>query len=134
MRIATLGLANLALHVGLTSSLWSLRQFVHLRKAGPSVVRSIRCLRPVSLVCNMAHAIDALWIQRNRRQLDVFAGPCQPGGVSGVVLLVLAVVVLAQAREYFGLSASLVTLDLKWAFDVAPLDCMRLACMEAGLS
>ena len=134
MHTVTLGLANLALHVGLTSSLWSLRQFVHLRKAVPSAVRSITCLRPVSLVCDMAHAIDAVWIQRNRGQWEFFAGPCQLGGVSGAVLLVLAVVVLAQAREYFGLSTFLVTLDLKRAFDMAPLDCMKLACMEAGLS
>ena len=82
----------------------------------------------------MAHVIDTLWIQRKRGQLEVFAGPCQLGGVSGAVLLVLAVVVLAQARKYFGLSTFLVTLDLKWAFDMAPLDCMKLACMEAGLS
>eukprot|EP00438_Fugacium_kawagutii_P003600 Skav221608 [mRNA] locus=scaffold1698:941151:944102:- [translate_table: standard] len=133
MRKLTLALANLSLHVGLTSSFWSLRQFAHIRKSGPKTVRSIKCLRPVSLVCDMAHVIDALWIQRNRQRLEMFAGPCQLGGVSSAILTVLALLLLAQARHHFGLATFLITLDLKWAFDVAPLDCMRLACIQAKI-
>ena len=134
MRELTLALANFSLHVGLTSSLWSLRQFAHIRKCGPSVVRSIKCLRPVSLVSDMAHVVDGLWIARNRQVLEHYAGPCQLGGVSSAVLLVLALVILAQVRDHFGLATFLVALDLRWAFDVAPLNSMRLACMEAGMS
>ena len=134
MRRLTLGLANLALHVGLTSSLWSLRQFAHLRKSGPHAVRSIKCLRPVSLVSDMAHVVDGLWIARNKRLLEYYAGPCQLGGVFAAIFVVLTLVILAEARDHLGLATYLVALDLQWAFDVATLNGMRLACAEAGLT
>ena len=132
-RSVLLGLANLSRHVGLTSTIWSLRQFAHIRKSGGMVVRRIQCLRPVSLVTDMAHLVDGLWLQRNRAKMQAFAGPSQIGGVSGTQMLLLAILLLGQLRDYQGLPLYLAILDLRWAFDVARLDSMRLACFEAGV-
>ena len=128
-----LSLANLSRHVGLTSTIWSLRQFAHIRKSGSMVVRRIQCLRPISLTTDMAHLVDGLWLNRNRLKMEALAGPCQVGGVSGTQLLLLAILLLAQVRDYQGLPLYLAILDLKWAFDVARLNNMRLACSEAGV-
>ncbi|CAE7471548.1 MOCOS [Symbiodinium natans] len=132
-RKVVLGLANLSRHVGLTSSLWSLRQFAHIRKSGARIVRKVQCLRPISLVADMAHVIDGLWLARNRSKLESFAGPNQVGGVSATNLLLLAILLLAQARDYQGLPLYLAILDLRWAFDVARLSSMKLACFQAGV-
>ena len=69
-RRVVLGLANLSRHVGLTSTLWSLRQFAHIRKSGSRIVRKVECLRPISLVADMTHIIDGLWLARNRKVLE----------------------------------------------------------------
>jgi hypothetical protein len=81
----------------------------------------------------MAHVVDALWIARNRRKLELHAGPCQVGGISDAQSLILALVLLAQLRFYQGVATYLALLDLKWAFDVAVLWCMKLACAQAGI-
>ena len=81
----------------------------------------------------MTHIIDGLWLARNRKVLETFAGPDQVGGVSGTQLLLLAIVLLAQARHYQGLPLYLAILDLRWAFDVARLSSMKVACHEAGV-
>ena len=128
-----LSLANLSRHVGLTSTVWSLRQFAHIRKSGSMAVRRIQCLRPISLTADMAHVVDGLWLNRNRLKMETLAGPCQVGGVSGTQLLLLAILLLAQVRDYQGLPLHLAILDLRWAFDVARLNNMRLACSEAGV-
>ncbi|CAE7222667.1 MOCOS [Symbiodinium natans] len=132
-RKVVLGLANLSRHIGLTSTLWSLRQFAHIRKSGAKIVRKVQCLRPISLVADMAHVIDGLWLARNRSKLESFAGPNQVGGVSATNLLLLAILLLAQARDYQGLPLYLAILDLRWAFDVARLSSMKLACFQAGV-
>ena len=48
-------------------------------------------------------------------------------------LLLLAIFLLAQARHYQGLPLYLAILDLRWAFDVARLSSMKVACHEAGV-
>ena len=65
--------------------------------------------------------------------MEALAGPYQVGGVSGTQLLLLAILLLAQVRDYQGLPLYLAILDLRWAFDVARLNNTRLACSEAGV-
>ena len=94
---------NLGLHVGLTSSLWSLRQFTPLRKAGPSIVSKTCNLRPISLASDMASVLDALWLSRCASRLQSFCDPGQQGGVGDAGSLVIALISHAQIREYQGL-------------------------------
>ena len=62
-----------------------------------------------------------------------FAGPSQIGRVSGIQMLLLAILLLGQLRDYQDLPLYLAILDLRWAFDVARLDNMRLTYFEAGV-
>jgi len=69
-------------------------------------VKSVSCLRPISLVAGMAHVIDGLWLQKNRQALETFAGIAGLGQVSGTSscqLLLLAILFLAQLRNYMEL-------------------------------
>lgn len=66
-RRLTLALVNLGKWVGLTSTLWSVRQFAHIRKNGPRVVQRINNLRPLSICSDMAQVQDRLWVQLNWR-------------------------------------------------------------------
>ena len=135
-RQVTLALANPSRRFGLTSSLWSLslKAVSHIRKSDSRNVRHIKCLRPVSLVSDMAHVVDGLWIGRNRLLLEHMAGPGQVGGVSSPQFLVLALVLLTELRSFQGLPLYFAILDLRWAFDVALLPCMKLACAQAGVA
>ena len=96
-------------------------------------MRKVQCLRPISLVSDMTHVIDALWLARNRAKLEAFSGADQVGGVSGTHMLLLAIVFLAQARDRCGQPLYLAILDLKWAFDVARLGSLKLARSQAGI-
>ena len=132
-RRLTAALVNLSRHMGLTSTLWSLRQFAPIRKAGPRVVQNINNLRPISLSSDLAQVQDALWLSRNARKLEAYCGPDQIGGVSDVVSAVLALILHAQLRAYQGLSTFWALADLRWAFDVAILLGMKLGCYQAGI-
>ena len=91
-RQVSAGLVNLARHMGITSSLWALRKFTPRHKKGPRVVRSVSCLRPVSICSDMAQLQDALWVGRNQGALQDYCGGEQLGGVSDPVSMVPAVV------------------------------------------
>ena len=90
-------------------------------------------LRPISLSCDMAQVQDALWVRRNGPRLEKFCGPGQSGGTHDPISLILGVVLHAQLRAAQGLPCYLGFADLKWAFDVANLDGMRLNCFLAGV-
>ena len=129
----TLALANLGRHTVLTSSLWSLRLVSPIRKSGPALVRSLSCLRPVSICSDMAHVQDSLWLNRCRGRLLSFCGSDQLGGVSDVISLVIALVVHAQLRRHQGLWTYWPMADLQWAFDVAIFDGMLSCAYKAGI-
>ena len=97
------------------------------------MVRKVSCLRPISLCCDMAQVIDALWLGRNADRLECFFGHSQTGGVSDPLSLVLALVIHAQLRAYQGMPTYWALLDQKWAFDVAIFEGMLSACFDAGV-
>jgi len=132
-RELTWSLVNLGRHMGLTSTHWSLRQFAHIHKSGPVVVRDVACLRPLSLATDMASVQDALWCLRNARTIQRYCGPDQVGGVSDALSLILALLIHAQIRAYQGLATHWALTDLRWAFDVAILHGMLVACWMAGV-
>ena len=125
---------NLGLHVGLTSSLWSLRQITPLRKTGPSIVRKTSSLRPISLASDMASVQDALWLGRCALRLQLYCGPGQQGGVGDPGSVVLALVSHAQVRDFQGLDTYWAMADLKWAFDTADVSAMLLCAYWAGIT
>ena len=132
-RQVSAGLVNLARHMGITSSLWAMRKFTPRHKKGPRVVRSVACLRPVSICSDMAQLQDALWVGRNQGALQDYCGDDQLGGVSGPISMVLAVVILGELRRHHGMPTYLAFLDLKWGFDVAIHDGMLVNLYAAGV-
>ena len=129
----TLALVNLGKQFGLTSSLWSLRQYRPLHKKGPMTVSKVANLRPISLCSDMAHVQDGLWMLRNKAKLVDYAGPAQTGGTMDPLSLVLGLVLHAQIRLGQSLDTFWAILDLKWAFDTAILLGMKTAVAEAGI-
>ena len=129
-----LALVNLSFRMGLTSSLWALRVFTHIRKKGPRIVRSPHNLRPISFGSDCAQLQDALWVLRNKPLILDFCGPCQTAGVSDPASAVIALVLLCQLRASHSLPTYLCFLDLKFAFDVASIPHMLLNCARAGIS
>ena len=119
--------------MAVTSSLWSLRRFSPIKKAGLSLVRKAHNLRPISLTSDMAQISDGLWVGRNKHKLETHAGPEQTEGVSDPCSLVVAVVILAQLRHHQGLQTLPAFLDFKWAFDCANIPGMLVACFAAGI-
>ncbi|CAE8605722.1 unnamed protein product [Polarella glacialis] len=129
----TLAAVNLGRACRLTATEWSLRRFIPLRKCGPRMVRHADNLRPISLSTDVAAVQDALWLLRCRAVLEQFTGPEQVGGKSDVQSMLLAMVIHAQLRMRHGMPTYWVFADLKWAFDLMTLDCLRLTCYEAGV-
>ena len=82
----------------------------------------------------MAKVQDALWIRRNIARIRAYCGPAQVGGVLDPISLVIAIVLLAQLREYQGLATYLAATDMKWGFDVAIISGMLYACYRAGVT
>ncbi|CAE8581508.1 unnamed protein product [Polarella glacialis] len=129
----TLAAVNIGRACHLTAAEWSLRRFMPLRKCGPLMVRNADNLRPISLSTDVAAAQDALWLLRCRAVLEQFAGPEQVGGKSDVQSMLLAIVSHAQLRMRHGTPTYWVFADLRWAFELMTLDCLRLTCYEAGV-
>ncbi|CAE8713179.1 unnamed protein product, partial [Polarella glacialis] len=129
----TLAAVNIGRACHLTAAEWSLRRFMPLRKCGPLMVRNADNLRPISLSTDVAAAQDALWLLRCRAVLEQFAGPEQVGGKSDVQSMLLAIVSHAQLRMRHGMPTYWVFADLRWAFELMTLDCLRLTCYEAGV-
>ena len=132
-RELTRALMNIARAGRVTSRLWSSRRITPIRKCGPKIVRKVSHTRPISQGTDFASVQDALWLARCQDLLDAFTGPGQVGGKSGAVLLLLALVLLTEIREYQGLDTYCLCLDLKWAFDTVPHQNILLACFEAGV-
>ena len=132
-RALTCALVNLGRHMCLSSTHWSLRQFGPIRKSGPKIVRTLQHLRPISLSCDMAQIQDALWVRRNGPRLEKFCGPGQSGGAHDPISLILGLIMHVQLRAAQGLPCYLGFADLKWAFDLADLNGMRLNCYMAGI-
>lgn len=132
-RRLSLALVNLGRHLCITSVHWSLRVVRGLRKSGPKTVRQVKCLRGISIATDMASLQDALWVGRNGERLTSYAGIDQHGGVGDPVLLVLAIVLLAQVREFQGMDTWLAFADLQWAFDVADIPAMLINTYLAGV-
>lgn len=133
-RRLSLGLVNLGRHLCVTSVHWSLRTLRGLRKSGPRIVRRVRCLRGISIATDMASLQDAFWVGRNSDRLASYAGADQHGGVGDPVLVVLAIVLIAQLREFQGMDTWLAFADLQWAFDVADIPAMLVNAYLAGVS
>lgn len=112
-RRLSLALIYLGRHLCLTSVHWPLRLIRGLRKSGPRIVRKVKCLRGISIATDMASLQDALWIGRNAERLQVYAGVDQHGGVGDPLFVVLAVVLLAQLREFQGFDTWLGFADLQ---------------------
>ena len=102
-------------------------------KAGPKIIRKACNLRLVSFGSDMAQVQDALWMNRSAQLIETCVGPDQVGGELDAVSLVLAIVLLCQARQHQGLATILAILDLKWAFDLASIDGMLPGCYSAGI-
>ncbi|CAE8685974.1 unnamed protein product [Polarella glacialis] len=132
-RAFMLALVNLGRHMALTSTLWSLRCYSPIRKSGPSLVRKVEALRPISLCTDMAHVQDGLWMARNASNLSDYAGGEQCGGASDPQSPVLSLVIQAQLRLHQGLETFWALLDLRWAFDVASVAGMKINCWHAGV-
>ncbi|CAE8699927.1 unnamed protein product, partial [Polarella glacialis] len=132
-RAFMLALVNLGRHMALTSTLWSLRCYSPIRKSGPSLVRKVEALRPISLCTDMAHVQDGLWMARNASNLSDYAGGEQCGGASDPQSLVLSLIIQAQLRLHQGLETFWALLDLRWAFDVASVAGMKINCWHAGV-
>ena len=76
---------------------------------------------------------DALWIARNGKCLQDFAGIDQHGGVGDPLMMVRAFVLHIQLRYFQGLQTWLALADLKWAFDVADIPSMLVYAFKAGV-
>ena len=134
-RRLTLATCNLFLRNGIVATSCTLREFNHIHKKGPSIIRSIDCLRPISFASeyDMAAVMDALVRHRTLPRLRDVWGSSQSGGVHEALANVLAVVLLAQLRFQCGLPLILLFIDLSHAFDEVDKDDMRLALHEAGV-
>ena len=132
-RRLTLSLVNLSRRFGLTSSLWSLRQYRPLHEKGPLTVSKVSNLRPISLCCDMAHVQDGLWMLRNKLKLVDYARPSKTGGHLDPISLVLGLVLHTHIRMGQFLPTFWAVLDLKWAFDTAILPGMKVAVAQAGV-
>ena len=132
-RRLTLALVILGLFMALTSSLWSLRRFTPIKKTGPWLVRSLECLRSLSISSDIAQAQDELWAKRNAAKLREYCGDCQVGGISDTISLVLALVLLVQLRASQGAATYLTFADLRWAFDFAIHSGMKVNAFLAGI-
>ena len=73
MLLATWATANLAIGMGRPATLWR-RLVTPVDKTGTGVARSETELRPVSYVDEMEAAVDALWLQAEKRKLQDYAG------------------------------------------------------------
>ena len=76
-RRLTWALVSLSWHCALSSTHWALRQFNHIRKSGPRLVKVVSNLRPISMASDMAQVQDGLWVLLELR--------ATVGGVSLVV-------------------------------------------------
>ena len=65
--------------------------------------------------------------------MDNYSGDSQVGGKSDPILLLVAIVLLAELCEFQGLDSYLVFLDLRCAFDTVTHDCIRAATFVAGI-
>ena len=129
----SLALANLSRYLCLTSAHWSLRVIKSLRKSGPKVVRRVKNLRGVSIATDMASLQVALWVGRNGKRLEDYAGIDQHGGVGDPLMMVFALVLHIQLRYFQGLDTWLALADLKLVFDVADIPSMLVCAFEAGV-
>lgn len=129
----TLSLMNLGRAARATSTLWSLREFNHLRKKGPYIVRQVNNLRPVSQCTDLAAVQDGLWLGRCLQQLEAYTGQMQIGGKAGPIILVLALLLAAQIRYHQGMHTTLVFGDMQFAFDTADINSMLVAVYQAGI-
>ena len=57
-----LTLVNLAFSAGVYVTSWTLREFNHIRKKGPVVVKTMSCLRPISLSSDLAAAMEKVMV------------------------------------------------------------------------
>ena len=77
------------------------REFIPIRKKEPTVVRSISCLRPISMASDLAGVVDGLWLLRVGGKLQQFWGPAQSGGVHEALSLVVGLLLLCQLQQLF---------------------------------
>ena len=89
-RRLTCALMNLSLTLQIVASTWAWRLFFHLRKKGPRVVQTVECLRPISLVTELAAILDGLLLARHAGSFTDFWGSSQSGGVYEALSSVLA--------------------------------------------
>ena len=99
--------------------------------SGPRIVRRVKCPRGISIATDMASLQDALWVGRNAERLQVYAEVDQHGGVGDPLFVVLAVVLLAQLREFQGFDTWLGFADLQWAFEI-PAMLVRGSILKIG--
>ena len=132
-RRLTLAIANLSLFFQLLPSALVLREFAPIHKKGPLLVRSMGCLRPISMASELAAVLDGLILHRHGTTIQQFWGPNQCGGVYEALATVLAVILLCELRDHVGLLTFLAFADLATAFDVAAHDDLRAGVFLAGV-
>ena len=79
---------NLAAAIGLIPSTW-IRAVAPVRKRGPTCVRDLANLRPISYVDEVESVMDAVWLQKTRSSIEAYMGPQQHGGIVDAVVTAL---------------------------------------------
>ena len=95
------------------------------------MVRSLKCIRPISHASELAAAHDGLIINRYRSLLEDFWGAQQMGGVMEALAAVVCIALLCQLRFGMGCPTFLFFADLESAFDTISHDDIRLALFAA---
>jgi hypothetical protein len=97
------------------------------------IVRITACLRPISIVADLAGVSEGLFIHHFGSILQEYWGPSQCGGVLEALVCVAAIVLLCQMRTALGLPAYLPFADIAAAFDGASRNEMLLGLFTAGV-
>ena len=124
---------NLFFALGLVPSCW-LREISPVRKRGPDVVSDLNNLRPISYTDDLETLFDLVWLSRQRRALESYAGTEQGGGCIDSSLIALGVVLALQARSAWRLPSFLLKTDLLQGYDLAWKNAVLLQAKWAGVT